>query len=464
MKIRSFLFAGIAVLGCLTGCNPSGNEEVAHTFEISGLDENSLAYTSDGGMKQFTLKTDISWTANSDVDWLTITPGSGEASSLTTTKVRVKAGTNPVSEDRKAIITLVAADESIDIDPIIINVTQEKGLTFSFSNETEEHAYTDADLKVVPNGGSSDSYWFYTCTSASTFEEYGVDELVSQRISYLNSYLSSYSVSDFCYTGTDTVSFYGLVSETEYVLIAFGIKKSSKFEATTSGFSFSFTTDAAPAADEDYLDFIGTYSIDLIDYFESETDDDGNITEITRASVNMVVEQEYINESYYFYFPDDNFTPVDGDYVDTFSAAYDETAKTISLINNQYGSMGYIWNFGSPVGTGWMAFTAGWWNDEVSEVESVDFTLSDDKKTLKLANESTVADDQLYIQGLICDKNGDATDYAYAIYIFDEKSIPTRVDEAAATAVSADKLVINAKSDKVRNLKANGKIHKTVIR
>ncbi len=105
----------------------------------------------------------------------------------------------------------------------------------------------------------------------------------------------------------------------------------------------------------------------------------------------MVVEQEYINESYYFYFPDDNFTPVDGDYVDTFSAAYDETAKTISLINNQYGSMGYIWNFGSPVGTGWMAFTAGWWNDEVSEVESVDFTLSDDKKTLKLANESTVA-------------------------------------------------------------------------
>ena len=462
MKIRSFLFAGIAVFGCLAGCNPS-EVEVATTFEISGLDENSLAFTADGGLKQFTLKTDISWTANCDVDWLTITPGSGEASSLTTTKVRVKAATNPVSEDRIAIITLVAADEDIDIDPIVINVTQQKGLTFSFSNETEEHAYIDADIQVTPDGGSSESYWTYTCLSVSNFEKYGADEVVNQCISYLNSYYSKYGIDDVCYTGTQTVKIGSLESETEYVLIAFGVKKSSKFEATTSGFTFNFTTDAAPAADEDYLDFIGKYSIDLIDYFLSETDDEGKFTTEVRDTVTMVVEQEYINETYCFYFPGNDFSPVSGDYVDTFGANYDETSKTLSLINNQYGSLGGVWDFGK-LGYCWMAFTAGWWYDEEGKVNSVDFTLSDDKNTLKLTNESEVADDQIFIQCLICDEDGNETDYANSVYLFDEKSIPTRVKEATAASVSADKIIVNAKNDKIRGIKANGKLHRNVIR
>ncbi|MGN1226812.1 MAG: hypothetical protein ACI4TL_06210, partial [Candidatus Cryptobacteroides sp.] len=66
----------------------------------------------------------------------------------------------------------------------------------------------------------------------------------------------------------------------------------------------------------------------------------------------VVIEPQFVNESYYIYFPGDDVTPVYVDqktqdvYIDSYVGLYYEDNKSLVIPNLQVGSEGFSWNFG----------------------------------------------------------------------------------------------------------------------
>lgn len=569
MKIKSFLCAGIAVLGCLVGCTPKEDVKVPDTLEISGVDASGLTFDANGGTKTVTVKSNVAWTATSNVDWLTITPNSAEAKDeAAAISVKIKAVSNTATESRTAVVTVTVTDETLDIEPIIVNVAQNgeekalsvwnidtyapyenyalnvdyaegtstftvhsnvnwkvtgpdwvtvtpaentydgenvnvevsvayaanagdaktgelvfigdgvtltvpvsqaKVLSFTLTNETEEaHAYIDADINVAQSGGLDgvEHYWYYACASDAVLEKRGgVEGLINFYLTAYSTYYGDYELANLFYSEGKVLQFGELTAETNYTVAVYGVDKNAnnEFVLTTEPAVLTFTTAKAPAADEAYLNFIGTYAIDVIDFYNSETDDDYNIVTAVRDTITLNVAQAYINESYTFTFPDGTVAPVTSRGVtDEFEAGYDATNKEINFYNGQYGSQ--YWSFSGVDEYCQIVFFSEWFNS-TEEVVSSNFKLSDDKNQLILTIKSQVENDNLYFGSSVYGETSEESYGGYGLYLFDEKSIPTRVvEESTPSSVSADELGINAKNDKIRGIKANGKLHRNVIR
>ncbi len=390
----------------------------------------------------------VNWEATTP-DWVKISPASNTFDGENVNQeVKLYFETNTLAAENEGEIVLTG-----DGTTLTIPVIQAKSLSFTLENVTEEkHAYTDADITVTAEGGleGKDHYWYYVCTTKAAYDKAGGDEAGGAE-AYITSILTDYNanatdheLANLFFSETDkTLQFGGLPENTEYVLIIFGVHKNADktFEANTTPATIHFTTTEAPVAEDAYLKFVGTYKANVYDYFASS-----KAGKDVRIDLNMAVEQEYINESYLVYYPDGNFSPVSGKYIDTFEAAYVSETKTLSLYNRQYGSFG-LWPF--TAGDFAIALTGGWWEDEESVIKSFDYVLSDDYTTLNLTNKSNVEGDGYYIQSLLIDENGEATDYAYAILVFDSESVLTRVEEETTESLAVKNLdTVKAKNDK----------------
>lgn len=395
----------------------------------------------------------VNWEATTP-DWVKISPSSVEFDGENVNReVKLYFETN-TADTKTGEIVLTG-----DGVTLTIPVSQEKVLSFTLENVTEEvHAYTDADIEVSVNGGLEDKthYWYYVCPTKANYDKAGgAEAYVTRLLTAYNTYMTDYELEQLFYTGDKTLQFGGLPDNTEYVLIAFGVHKNADktFEANTTPATIDFATTTAPVAEEEYQKFIGEYTANVIDYFSTQ-----EAEETVRADLTMVVAQEYINESYSVYYPNGDFSPVSGKYIDTFTATYSSENKTLSLINAQLGSAGY-WQFSS--GNYAIALLGGWWSDEETDIESYDYVLSSDYSTLNLTNKSNVEGDNYYIQSVLVDENGEATNYAYAIYVFDSKSVYTRVVEEGSTESLTVKNLdtVTAKNDKHILNSAASKIH-----
>ncbi len=379
----------------------------------------------------------VNWEATTP-DWVKISPASNTFDGENVNQeVKLYFGTNTLAAENEGEIVLTG-----DGTTLTIPVIQAKSLSFTLENVTEEkHAYTDADITVTAEGGleGKDHYWYYVCPTKTNYDKAGgAEAYITRLLTAYNAYMTDYELADLFYSETDkTLQFGGLPDNTEYVLIVFGLHKNADktFEANTTPATINFTTTEAPVAEDAYLKFVGTYKANVYDYFDE-----------VRIDLNMVVEQGYINESYIVYYPDGNFSPVSGKYIDTFEAGYVSETKTLSLYNGQYGSFG-LWPFSA--GDYAIALTGGWWEDEDSEIESFDYVLSDDYTTLNLTNKSNVEGDSYYIQSLLVDENGEPTKYAYAVLVFDSESVLTRVEEETTESLAVKNLdTVKAKNDK----------------
>lgn len=493
MRARNLFFA-LAALSLFAACNPQENiPKVEGTLTVSGAKDNTITVAGAGKTVKLTVKSNLSWTASCDADWIEIDPASVENTDnkVVSTKVSVVVKKNEGKDERSAEIKLgaegvdpvvitvkqsgVAAEEKvlcvwdmdkfaplenpsvstdfyaaelsfvvhanvdwtatcpswITLDPtsnkydgqtqnvtvkaviaandeadartgeikfvgegvtdLVIPVSQAKAARVKLTLKETEHPYTDVDFEVVPDEGIT---WV-----SSNFDDEEVAYLAQNKLTtgdfliyQLNYFLQKgYTVDQvtagLLKSGNGTENVEGLKAETHYQFAAIGAvydKDYQQFIPTTLPANLEYTTAKAPVAEAAYDALAGTYEMKVVDSKSNE------------STLQMVVTPLYINEAYTFHFPNSDFSPVDGTYVDKFVMEYDGANKTITLPNVQLGSEGFTWGFrdgdDNKINGGILFYaevgeTSKEDGTEAAVPESLAYNWTDDHNTLNLATD-----------------------------------------------------------------------------
>lgn len=491
MRARNLFFA-LAALSLFAACNPQENTpKVQDTFTVSGAKDNAITVAGAGKTVKLTVKSNLSWTASCDADWIEIDPASVENTDnkVVSTKVSVVVKKN-TDKERSAEIKLGAegvdpvvitvkqsaevAEESvlcvwdmdkfapvenpsastdfyavefsfvvhanvdwtatcpswITLDPtsnkydgqtqnvtvkavvavndeegartgeikfvgegvadLVIPVKQAKAARVKATLKETEHPYTDVDFEVVPDEGIT---WI-----AKNFDDEEIaylaenkltpaDFLIYQLNYLLQKYTADQVTAGLLTSGNGTENVEGLKAETHYQFTAIGAvydKDYKQFIPTTLPADLEYTTAKAPVAEAAYEALAGTYEMKVVDSKSNE------------RTLQMVVAPLYVNEAYTFYFPNNDFSPVDGTFVDKFVMVYDGANKALTIPNVQVGSEGFTWSFQNGAGNkidGGILFyaevgeTSKEDGTEAAVPENLVYNWTDDHKTLNLATD-----------------------------------------------------------------------------
>lgn len=121
MRARNLFFA-LAALSLFAACNPQEDTpKVQGTLTVSGAKDNAITVAGAGKTVKLTVKSNLSWTASCDADWIEIDPTSVENTDnkVVSTKVSVVVKKN-TDKERSAEIKLGAEG----VDPVVITVKQ----------------------------------------------------------------------------------------------------------------------------------------------------------------------------------------------------------------------------------------------------------------------------------------------------------------------------------------------------
>ena len=492
MRARNLFFA-LAALSIFAACNPKEDTpKVQGTLTVSGAKDNAITVAGAGKTVKLTVKSNLSWTASCDADWIDIDPASVENTDnkVVSTKVSVVVKKN-TDKERSAEIKLGAegvdpvvitvkqsaevAEESvlcvwdmdkfvpfenpsistdfyaaeisfvvhanvdwtatcpswITLDPtsnkydgqtqnvtvkavvavndeegaregeikfvgegvadLVIPVKQAKAARVKLALKETEHPYTDVDFEVVPDEGIT---W-----TAKNFDDDEIAYLAENKLTpadfliyQLNYFLQKgYTVDQvtagLLTSGNGTENVEGLKGETHYQFTAIGAvydEDYKQFIPTTLPADLEYTTAKAPVAEAAYEALAGTYEMKVVDSKSNE------------RTLQMIVAPLYVNEAYTFHFPNNDFSPVDGTFVDKFVMVYDGANKALIVPNGQVGSEGFTWGFQDADGNtidGGILFYA-----EVGETSKEDgteaaapknlvYNWTDDYNTLNLATD-----------------------------------------------------------------------------
>ena len=492
MRARNLFFA-LAALSIFAACNPKEDTpKVQGTLTVSGAKDNAITVAGAGKTVKLTVKSNLSWTASCDADWIEIDPTSVENTDnkVVSTKVSVVVKKN-TDKERSAEIKLGAegvdpvvitvkqsaevAEESvlcvwdmdkfvpfenpsistdfyaaeisfvvhanvdwtatcpswITLDPtsnkydgqtqnvtvkavvavndeegaregeikfvgegvadLVIPVKQAKAARVKLALKETEHPYTDVDFEVVPDEGIT---W-----TAKNFDDDEIAYLAENKLTpadfliyQLNYFLQKgYTVDQvtagLLTSGNGTENVEGLKGETHYQFTAIGAvydEDYKQFIPTTLPADLEYTTAKAPVAEAAYEALAGTYEMKVVDSKSNE------------RTLQMIVAPLYVNEAYTFHFPNNDFSPVDGTFVDKFVMVYDGANKALIVPNGQVGSEGFTWGFQDADGNtidGGILFYA-----EVGETSKEDgteaaapknlvYNWTDDYNTLNLATD-----------------------------------------------------------------------------
>lgn len=240
---------------------------------------------------------------------------------------------------------------------LTVPVTQGVSKKITLTSVETEHPYTEVELHISPE----DPQMYYRCAlyEASVLE-YGIPAIKEDVLAKLNSYLLTYSpetvIKGLLYQGDDAIET-ELDPSTDYLLVAVGVEYDADqkaFVAVSAAFTLVFSTTAAPTPSAEYAAYVGAWTMP-INYLVRDEDgkpvvgEDGK-KQIGKGTSVVVIEPQFINESYYIYFPLDDVTPVlkqNGNvYIDTYPGLYDEDSKSMYIPNLYVGSEGFTWDFG----------------------------------------------------------------------------------------------------------------------
>lgn len=543
MRARNLFFA-LAALSLFAACNPKEDTpKVQDTFTVSGAKGNAITVAGAGKTVKLTVKSNLSWTASCDADWIEIDPASVENTDnkVVSTKVSVVVKKN-TDKERSAEINLGAegvepvvitvkqsaevAEESvlcvwdmdkfapvenpsvstdfhavefsfvvhanvdwtatcpswITLDPtsnkydgqtqnvtvkavlalndeegarageikfvgegvadLVIPVKQAKAARVKLALKETEHPYTDVDFEVVPDEGIT---W-----NSKNFDDEEIAYLAQNKLTpgdfliyqlnYLlqKGYTADQVTAGLLTSGNGTENVEGLKAETHYQFTAIGAvydKDYKQFIPTTLPADLEYTTAKAPTADAAYDALAGTYEMKVYSQREKK-----------ETTLQMVVAPLYINEAYAFYFPNGDFSPVDGEFVDKFVLEYDNEKKALVLPNDgQLGSEGVTWTFtDSKTGkkfNGGIVFLAEIGEDtaagEKSTVpETLVYNWTDDHNTLNLATD--LGGKTMHWKALIVTVNAENRLQATALFsMFDFSGSTSLVKTAAAASTKS---------------------------
>lgn len=492
MRARNLFFA-LAALSLFAACNPQEDTpKVEGTLTVSGAKDNAITVAGAGKTVKLTVKSNLSWTASCDADWIEIDPASVENTDnkVVSTKVSVVVKKN-TDKERSAEIKLGAegvdpvvitvkqsaevAEESvlcvwdmdkfvpfenptisadfyaaelsfvvhanvdwtatcpswITLDPtsnkydgqtqnvtvkaviavndeadartgeikfvgegvadLVIPVSQAKAARVKLTLKETEHPYTDVDFEVVPDEGIT---WI-----AKNFDDEELAFLVEKNLTtgdfliyQLNyflqkGYTAAQVTAGLLASGNGTKNVEGLKADTHYQFAAIGAvydKDYQQFIPTTLPADLEYTTAKAPVAEAAYEALAGTYEMKVVDSKSNE------------RTLQMVVAPLYVNEAYTFHFPNNDFSPVDGTFVDKFVMVYDGANKALTIPNVQVGSEGFTWSFrgrdGNTIDGGILFYaevgeTSKEDGTEAAVPENLVYNWTDDHKTLNLATD-----------------------------------------------------------------------------
>ena len=492
MRARNLFFA-LAALSLFAACNPQENTpKVQDTFTVSGAKGNAITVAGAGKTVKLTVKSNLSWTASCDADWIEIDPASVENTDnkVVSTKVSVVVKKN-TDKERSAEIKLgaegvdpvvitvkqsaAAVEESIlcvwdmenykpfenpsvsidfyavelsfvvhanvdwtatcpswiTLDPtsnkydgqtqnvtvkaviaandeadarageikfvgegvadLVIPVKQAKAARVKLALKETAHPYTDVDFEVVPDEGITWTAKNFDDEELAFLAEKKLtpaDFLIYQLNYLLQKYTADQVTAGLLTSGNGTENVEGLKAETHYQFTAIGAvydKDNKQFIPTTLPADLEYTTAKAPVAEAAYEALAGTYEMKVYSQREKK-----------ETTLQMVVAPLDLNEAYAFYFPNGDFSPVDGEFVDKFVLGYDNEKKALVLPNGQLGSEDVTWGFrDSKTGetfNGGIVFLAEIGEDtDAGEKSTVPETLvynwTDDHNTLTLATD-----------------------------------------------------------------------------
>lgn len=547
MRARNLFFA-LAALSIFAACNPEEDTpKVQGTLTVSGAKDNAITVAGAGKTVKLTVKSNLSWTASCDADWIEIDPASVENTDkkVVSTKVSVVVKKNEGKEERSAEIKVGAegvdpvvitvkqsaevAEESvlcvwdmdkfvpfenpsistdfyaaeisfvvhanvdwtatcpswITLDPtsnkydgqtqnvtvkavvavndeegaregeikfvgegvadLVIPVKQAKAARVKLALKETEHPYTDVDFEVVPDEGIT---W-----TAQNFDDDEIAYLAENKLTpadfliyQLNYFLRQGCTVDqvtagLLTSGNGTENVEGLKGETHYQFTAIGAvydEDYKQFIPTTLPAVLEYTTATAPVAEAAYEALAGTYEMKVYSQREKK-----------ETTLQMVVEPLYINEAYTFHFPNRDFSPVDGEFVDKFVLGYDNEKKALVLPNSQLGSEGVTWGFrDNKTGkefNGGIVFLAEIGEDtdagETSTVpERLVYNWTDDHNTLTLATD--LGGKTMHWKALIATVNAENKLQASGLFsMFDFTGSTSLVKTAAAASTKSVKKV-----------------------
>lgn len=122
MRARSLFFA-LAALSVFAACNPTQDTPaVEASLTVSGVKDNTISVTDEGKTVKLTVKSNVSWIASCDAEWVEVDPSSAEISDNkeTSTKVSVLIKKNEGEEERSANLT-IGAD---GVDAVVVKINQ----------------------------------------------------------------------------------------------------------------------------------------------------------------------------------------------------------------------------------------------------------------------------------------------------------------------------------------------------
>ena len=335
----------------------------------------------------FVVHANVDWTATCP-SWITLDPTSNKYDGQTQ-NVTVKAvvAVNDEEGAREGEIKFVGEG----VADLVIPVKQAKAARVKLALKETEHPYTDVDFEVVPDEGIT---W-----TAKNFDDDEIAYLAENKLTpadfliyQLNYFLQKgYTVDQvtagLLTSGNGTENVEGLKGETHYQFTAIGAVYDDdykQFIPTTLPADLEYTTATAPVAEAAYEALAGTYEMKVVDSKSNE------------RTLQMIVAPLYVNEAYTFHFPNNDFSPVDGTFVDKFVMVYDGANKALIVPNGQVGSEGFTWGFQDADGNtidGGILFYA-----EVGETSKEDgteaaapknlvYNWTDDYNTLNLATD-----------------------------------------------------------------------------
>lgn len=244
---------------------------------------------------------------------------------------------------------------------LTVPVTQGVSKKITLTSVETKHPYTEVELHMSPE----DPQMYYRCSlyEASVLE-YGIPAIKENVLAKLNSFLITYDpetvIQNALYQGDDVIET-ELDPGTDYLLVAVGVEYDADqkaFVAVSAAFTLVFSTAAAPTPSAEYAAYVGAWTmpVNYLDYVYGEDgkpvvgDDGKKQIALYKGTSAVVIEPQFVNESYYIYFPLDDVTPVleqSGNvYVDSYVGLYDGDSKSMFIPNGQVGSEGFSWNFG----------------------------------------------------------------------------------------------------------------------
>lgn len=279
---------------------------------------------------------------------------------------------------------IILADEAADVSFSVTVSDWANGGGFSFvkegdyTMEMEISEITHNSAKVTFTPSDKDAYYYFEAYNKS-----GLDETLKTTtpenfiLSGLERYRpyneGYYSIEEFmsllCYKGDFSTYYIELPDETEISVIAAFFDSRGKL--ISKCFREDFKTLPKPAADESYAKLLGTYTLPVLDYFNSKAP----------LEASVIIEEDEVNETFNLSIPD--LSP------DTYQAVFNTDTKTLNLVNNKIGLNGYNWYFGESYGYCALRLNMLFWNSNQT-VEGITISPNQDGSALTLSSSPAV--------------------------------------------------------------------------